>query len=428
MENTVNLVEDIRIADLVVPRFLNYVRCWTTSDRHIEETPSTPGQWELARRLAEELRGLGITEVELTDHGYVLARVPASPGKETQPAVAFMAHLDTAEDVPGKDVKPQVVKHYDGRRIELAGGLALDPLEDPDLAAHQGRDIIHTDGTTLLGADDKAGIAEIMGALEYILAHPEMKHGPVELIFSPDEETGKGLPEFPLEWVKSSACYTLDGGRLGELEVECFNAYGAEVHCTGRAIHPGYGRGLMANATLMAAAFATMLPRSESPEATDGYYGYYNPMEIKGDAETAVLTVYIRDFERLGAERRLAALEYFARAVEAQFPGGKIRVTIKPQYYNMKEKILERPEVLEILKKAASNRGIKFYMKPIRGGTDGSRLTELGIPTPNIFTGGRNWHSRIEWASVSEMIAACELVIELIRLWGEQTGEHYKNA
>ena len=418
MENTVNRIEDARITDLVIPRFLKYVRCWTTSDRHGEEIPSTPGQWDLARILAEELRGLGLTEVELTGHGYVLARVPASPGKEACPATAFMAHLDTAGDVPGRDVQPRVVKNYDGKRIELSGGLALDPAEDPDLAAHQGRDLIHADGTTLLGADDKAGIAEIMGALEYVLAHPEVEHGPVELIFSPDEETGKGMSVFPREWIKSAACYTLDGGRLGELEVECFNAYEVEIQCTGKAMHPGYARGVMANAALMAAAFAMMLPRSESPEATDGYYGYYNPMEIRGDTETAALTVYVRDFERSGAERRIAALECFARAVEAQFPGGKVGLTVKPQYYNMKEKILKRPMVLEILKKAASNLGIEFYMKPIRGGTDGARLTELGIPTPNIFTGGRNWHSRMEWASVSEMTAACKLVIELIRLWG----------
>jgi tripeptide aminopeptidase len=419
MEDRANCIEDTLITDLVVPRFLNYVRCWTTSDRHVEKTPSTPGQWDLAKLLVKELRDLGLAEVELTDYCYVLARIPASPGKDACPPVAFMAHLDTAEDVPGRDVKPRVVKNYDGTRIELSGGLALDPGEDPDLAAHRGQDLIHTDGTTLLGADDKAGIAEIMGAVEYILTHPELQHGPVELIFTPDEETGKGLPEFPLEWVKSPACYTLDGGRLGELEIECFNAYGVEVQCMGKAIHPGYARGIMANATLMAAAFAVMLPRSESPEATDGYYGYYNSMEIKGDTEQAVLVVYIRDFERSGAERRLAALECFARAVEAQFPGGKVLLTVKPQYYNMKEKIEERPMVQEMLEKAASNLSIKFHLKPIRGGTDGSRLTELGIPTPNIFTGGRNWHSRMEWASVSEMIAACNLVIELIRLWGE---------
>jgi tripeptide aminopeptidase len=258
-----------------------------------------------------------------------------------------------------------------------------------------------------------------MGALEWLLANPEVSHGPVEIIFSPDEETGKGLPEFPLDRIKSAACYTLDGGPIGELEVECFNAYGADIRFQGKAMHPGAARGIMVNAALMAASFAVMLPRSESPEATDGYYGYYNPMEIQGNQETASLEVYIRDFDRAGAERRGAALEQFARAVEAQFPGGKVTVKTTAQYYNMKEKIDARPEVLEILQRAASNMGVACHLKPIRGGTDGSRLTEMGIPTPNIFTGGRKWHSRMEWAAVSDMTAACRLVIELIRLWGE---------
>jgi tripeptide aminopeptidase len=407
------------VEDLVVPRFMNYVRYWTTSDRHVEETPSTPGQWDLAKALAEELRSLGIGEVELTDHCYVIARIPPSPGKEKVPAVGFLAHMDTASDVSGKDVKPQLVSHYDGKRINLAGGYALDPEQDADLAAQEGKALIHTDGTTLLGADDKAGVAEIVGAAEYLLGHPEISHGPLELIFTPDEETGKGLPEFPLERIRSRVCYTLDGGPAGELEIECFNAYAANVRFEGKVIHVGQARGILANAALMAASFAVLLPRSESPESTDGYYGYYCPMEIKGDLEQASLEVFIRDFEREGAERRIAALELFARAVEAQFPGGKVTVQAKPQYYNMKDKINARPEVLEILKKAASRVGVEFRLRPIRGGTDGSRLTEMGIPTPNIFTGGRNFHSRIEWVSVPEMAAACKLVIELSRLWGE---------
>jgi tripeptide aminopeptidase len=368
--------------------------------------------------LAEELGSLGIREVELTDHCYVIARLPASAGKERVPAVGFLAHLDTVSDAPGKDVKPQWVQGYDGKKIELSGGLALDPEAEPDLAAQTGRDIIHTDGSTLLGADDKAGIAEIMGALEYLLAHPEIEHGPVEIVFSPDEETGKGLPEFPLDAIKSTACYTLDGGPLGELETECFNAYSAEVEFRGRVIHPGAARGILVNAAMMAASFAVMLPRPESPEATDGYYGYYCPMVIKGDHESASLELLIRDFDREGIQRRLAALECFARATEAQFPGGMVTVHTKLQYVNMREKIDTRPEVPAKLKEAAANLGIKARFKPIRGGTDGSRLTELGIPTPNIFTGGRNFHSRIEWVAVSDMAAACKLVIELIRLWG----------
>ncbi|MDR2186073.1 MAG: peptidase T [Treponema sp.] len=412
-------IDDAQIEALIVPRFLQYVRCWTTSDRHVEETPSTPGQWVLAKALTEELRGLGIEDVELTGHCYVTARLPASPGREQLPAVGFLAHIDTAGDVSGRDVKPRLVRNYDGKRIDLLDGYALDPETDSDLAACRGRDLIHADGTTLLGADDKAGIAEIMGAAAWLLSHPEVQHGPVEIIFSPDEETGKGLPDFPLEWLRSKACYTLDGGPLGELEIECFNAYSADVRFQGRAIHVGHARGVLANACLMAAAFAAMLPRSESPEATDGYYGYYCPMEIRGNLEQAVLEIIIRDFEEEGIKRRAAALETFAQAVEAQFPGGKVSLNLKPQYYNMKEKIRTQPAVLEILKRAASNLNLECRLKPIRGGTDGSRLTGLGIPTPNIFTGGRNFHSRTEWIPVSDMIAACKLVIELIRLRGE---------
>jgi tripeptide aminopeptidase len=410
---------DAAVGELVVPRFLNYVRYWTTSDRHGEETPSTPGQWDLAKALAAELRNLGLQEVELTDHCYVIARLPATPGREHCPAVGFLAHLDTAGDVSGRDVKPRVTERYDGEKIVLLEGYVLDPGTDADLAAQRGRDLIHTDGTTLLGADDKAGIAEIMGAAEWLLAHPETAHGPVELIFSPDEETGKGLPEFPLDRITAAACYTLDGGPLGELEIECFNAYAAKLQFLGKVIHVGQARGILANACLMAAVFAAMLPRSESPEATDGYYGYYCPMEIRGTLEQASLEIFIRDFDQEGAKRRIAALERFVPAVEAQFPGGKVLLEVNPQYYNMREKIEARPKVLEMLKSAAANTGIGFRLKPIRGGTDGSRLTELGIPTPNIFTGGHNFHSRLEWVAVPDMIAACKLVIELIRLWGE---------
>jgi tripeptide aminopeptidase len=405
--------------NLTVERFLKYAAYWTTSDRHIEGTPSTPGQWDLARALEAEFRGLGVEDTELTDHCYVVARLPASPGREAAPAIGFLAHLDTSEEVSGKDVKPHLIKNYDGKPIELAGGLRLDPAADPGLAAQKGRAIIHCGGDTLLGADDKAGIAVLMGAAEYLLAHPAIPHGPVEFIFSPDEETGKGLPEFPLEKIKAKACYTLDGGPLGELESECFNAWGAKVSFTGKSMHLGTARGAMANAALMAAAFAMTLPRSESPEATDGYYGYYCPLEISGDVEKASLEVFIRDFDKDQGLRRVEALNAFAKAVEAQFPGGKVEVEAKSQYLNMKEKIEKRPEVMEKLRRAFINTGVEIRQKPIRGGTDGSRLTELGIPTPNIFTGGRNFHSRLEWLAVSEMAAASRLTTELIRLWGE---------
>ena len=419
METPVKTIEDRQLESLLIPRFMNYVRCCTESDRHIEATPSTLGQWDLARALRDELMGLGIKDIELSPHCYVIARLPPSKSRENAPSVGFLAHVDTASDVSGVGVEPHLVRDYNGEKIELSGGLALDPATEPDLAAQKGKTIIHSSGDTLLGADDKAGIAEIMAAVEYLLAHPEIPHGPVEIIFSPDEETGKGLPEFPLEKIKSAVCYTLDGGPMGEIETECFNAWKADIECKGKVIHIGAARGILANAALMAATFAVMLPRSESPEATDGYFGYYCPMEMAGDLETAQMEVYLRDFESSGIERRLAALQAIARAVEAQFPGGQVIVKASPQYYNMHDKIDKQPQVLERLKTALDNIGIEWRLKPIRGGTDGSRLTELGIPTPNIFTGGRNFHSRLEWVSVNEMCAACKVVIELIRLWGE---------
>jgi len=420
MNTIAQRLADTEIVDRVLPRFLDYVQVWTTSDRHVAETPSTPGQWDLARKLVEELKALGIADVDLTDHCYVIARIPASSGCEGAPAIGFMAHLDTASDSPGKDVKPSIARNYDGRVIPLAEGYSLDPENDPALLTRIGDDIVHTDGTTLLGADDKAGIAEIMGAVDYLLAHPEVPRPPLELVFSPDEETGKGLPEFPLERFKAAAFYTLDGGPTGELEVECFNAYTAKIEFHGKAIHTGYARGKLANASLMAAHFAAMLPRSESPEATDGYYGFYCLMDMKGDLERADIEVYLRDYELEGVKQRLANLEAFGRAVEAQFPGGTVKVNPKLQYYNMKQKIDAQPRVLELLQQAVENAGTEPYLKPIRGGTDGSRLTEMGIPTPNLFAGMRTFHSRTEWVPVSDMVAAARTLIELARLWAKE--------
>ena len=407
---------DQQLENLILPRFLNYVRFDTESDGHTEKTPSTAGQWDLAKALRDELSALGLKDVKITDYCYVIARLPPSPGKENTPCIGFLAHLDTADDVSGKNVKPQLKENYDGGRIELANGIFLDPEKEPDLAAQKGKSIVHTDGTTLLGADNKAGIAEIMAAVEYFITNPQIEHGPVEIIFTPDEETGKGLPEFPMDEIKSVYCYTIDGGPAGEIESDCFNAWKATVEFLGKAIHIGHARGILANAALMASTFATLLPRSESPEATDGYYGYYCPMEISGDLEKATLEVFLRDFDAGGMDRRLAALDVFAKTVEAQFPGGRVIVKKQAQYYNMKAKIDTQPEVLDKLIQAARKAGIECRLVPIRGGTDGSRLTELGIPTPNIFTGGRNFHSRMEWISVSEMRTACRVIIELIKL------------
>ncbi|HEY9055228.1 MAG TPA: peptidase T [Rectinemataceae bacterium] len=403
----------------LLDRFLGYASIGTQSDKHIEAIPSTPVQWDLARKLVSELKSLGLSDVELDEHCYLIARLPASPGMEGKPSIGLMAHMDTASDVPGSPVRPRVVRNYDGSRIELSPQVSLDPAEYPDLSNHKGDDIVVTDGTTLLGADDKAGLAEIVTAIEEMLKRPELKHGPIELFFTPDEETGKGMDLFPLAKARSTACYTFDGGKSPELETECFTAYAVKLDFKGKVIHIGAARGKLANATAMACHFVSLLPRSESPEATDGWYGYYCPTEIRGSLESASLDMYLRDFTSEGMQRRIDAVHAFAKAVEAQFPGGEVRVTVTKQYLNMKERLNQSPEVLARLEAAVRSVGEEPVIKPIRGGTDGSRLTEMGIPTPNVFTGGYNYHSRQEWASLGEMSLAVKTILELARLWAE---------
>lgn len=401
----------------MVERFIRYVKVDTQSDRHIEDIPSTKGQRDLAWMLESELKALGLSDVSLDNHCYLIARVPASPGMENKPSIGLMAHMDTASDVTGANVKPALVKDYQGNAIELSASYVLDPKNYPDLAEHIGDTIITTDGTTLLGADDKAGVAEIMTAVEYLVKHPEIKHGPIEIFFTPDEETGKGMDKFPLAKAKSIACYTFDGGKAAEIESECFTAYSVHAEFSGQVIHIGAARGKLANAVAMAASFVSLLPRSESPEATDEWFGYYCPIEINGSLEHAELDVYLRDFTNAGMERRIEAIKAFAKTVEAQYPLGKVSLIIKKQYLNMKEELDKHPEVLSNLVKAIEMTGVEHGMRPIRGGTDGSRLTEMGIPTPNVFTGGYNYHSRYEWASVSEMSMAVQTIVNLVQCW-----------
>ncbi|PKL06816.1 MAG: peptidase T [Spirochaetae bacterium HGW-Spirochaetae-9] len=400
-------------------RFLRYAGIGTQSDRHIEDIPSTQTQWQLARLLEQELKELGLSDVTLDEHCYLIARIPATKGLEGAPVIGLMAHMDTASDVPGTNVHPKVIHNYDGNTLALSDSETLDPADYPDLAAHAGDTIITTDGTSLLGADDKAGVAEIMTTIEWLTSHPEAKHGPIEIFFTPDEETGKGMNLFPLAKAKSVACYTLDGGKAVEIESECFTAYSVHAEFLGQVIHIGAARGKFANAVAMAGHFIAMLPRSESPEATDNWYGYYCPIEISGSMEKTVIDVYLRDFTSEGMERRIAAMKAFAAAVEAQFPLGKVQLTVKKQYINMKEKLDQTPAVLEKLAEAIRRSGAEPEVKPIRGGTDGSRLTEMGIPTPNVFTGGYNYHSRHEWASVGEMSLAVSTLISLVALWTE---------
>jgi tripeptide aminopeptidase len=405
-------------------RLIRYAKIETTSDRHIEQIPSTPTQRELARLLLSELTDLGISDASMDEHCYIIARLPASVGCEKASSIGLMAHIDTASDVSGANVRPRIIERYDGSAVKLgpsAGGgdYVLDPSDNPDLAGRLDDTIIVTDGSTLLGADDKAGVAEIMTAAAYLLSHPEIKHGPIEIVFTPDEETGKGMDLFPLERLKSKACYTLDGGKAGEIEAECFTAYAVKAEFKGKVIHIGSARGKLANAVAMAASFVSMLPRNESPEATDGWYGYYCPLEISGGLESATAEVFLRDFCQAGMDSRIEAVKAMAKAVEVQFPLGSVVLTVSKQYINMRERLDERPEVLERLMEAARRAGAEPCVKPIRGGTDGARLTELGVPTPNVFTGGYNYHSRYEWASVGEMVLAVETILELVQLWGK---------
>ncbi len=412
---------DTLLADPMAPglteRLVRYAKIETTSDSHVETIPSTKTQWDLARLLVDELAALGVKDVTLDEHCYLIARLPASAGCEAAAPIGFLAHIDTSGEVSGKDVKPRVVPKWDGKPIKLSADWTLDPADNEDMAGYAGDTLIVTDGTTLLGADDKAGVAEIMAAVEWWQKHPEAKHGPVEIAFTPDEETGKGMNLFPVKNLKAKACYTLDGGPAGEIESECFNAYAVDVAFSGKSAHPGSARGKMANAVAMAASYVSMLPQAESPEATDGWYGYYGPMEISGGVESAKLHIIVRDFCMKGMERRLAACEAFGKAVEARFPGGSVEVKSKLQYYNMKKKLDERPRVTELAFQAARECGADVYSKPVRGGTDGARLTEMGIPTPNLFTGMHNFHSRLEWASVSEMVLAARTVLKLAELW-----------
>lgn len=397
-------------------RFLRYVRVHTTSDRHSETTPSTDRQFDLANMLARELGELGVHDVTVTEHSYVIARLPASSGVES-PAVAFLAHVDTAPDTSGEDVKPRIWRDYDGTPLEIGNGLHLDPSDYPDLLDFQGETIITTDGTTLLGADDKAGVAEIMTAARILMEHPEIKHPEIEIIFTPDEEIGRGVDKLPLEKLHARFGYTMDGGKEGSIEAECFTAYAAQVVIDGYVIHPGSARGKMVNAVALAGRFLSMVPQTEAPETTDGRDGFYCPVEVRGDYGRAVIDFIIRDFERSEVERRLETLRQLAAAVEAAYPRSSVTVTARKQYLNMRDSVARYPFVLDILTRAVESTGVTPIAEPIRGGTDGSRLTEMGMPTPNIFAGGLNFHGPYEWIPVRAMVRATETILNLVQLW-----------
>jgi tripeptide aminopeptidase len=405
----------------VLERFLRYVRVDTTSDRHSKSSPTTPGQLELANMLVGELEQLSLGSVELNEAGFVFARLGSNleSSAAQPPEIGLVAHLDTSDAAPGKNVNPRIHEKYDGKTIELEEGVELDPDIYPELKKYTGQTIITSDGTTLLGADDKAGLAEIMTALEYLIEHPETPRGRIGICFTSDEEQGLSMQHFPLDKITAKYCYTFDGGEEGTIEAECFEGYRAVLHFRGKSIHTGVARGKLVNAIEMAASFLNLLPGAETPQATDGRYGFYFPLEISGGIEKTELEIYLRDFEETEVQRRVAALESMARAVEAVFPRGRVELNVEKQYANLRTYLEGVPEVLTILERAIRESGTEPEYRSIRGGTDGARLSELGVPTPNVFTGGHNYHSRQEWAALPAMVRAVHTAVNLCRLWAE---------
>ena len=396
-------------------RFLKYVSFCTTSDEETNMTPSTPGQMEFAKYLAEELKQIGMTEVTLDENGYVMATLPANT--EGKPSIGFIAHMDTAPDASGKNVKARIVENYDGQDIVLNAdkNIVFEVEKYPEILDYKGQDIIVTDGTTLLGADDKAGLAEIVSACEYLINHPEIKHGKIRVGFTPDEEIGQGADHFDVKKFGCDWAYTMDGGAIGELEYENFNAAGCKVKVHGVNVHPGYGYHKMINSMRIANHFATMLPRWETPEHTQGYEGFYHLIAMNGSVEETTLQYIIRDHDRARFESRKREIEHLARKINQEYGEGTVEVEIRDQYYNMREMVEPVMHIVTLVEEAMKEVGVTPKVQPIRGGTDGARLSFEGLPCPNIFAGGVNFHSRFEYLPVQSMEKAMEVILKIVQ-------------
>lgn len=405
----------------VMERFISYVKVDTQSDENSNTCPSTPGQWTLARMLVDELKAIGMEDVTVDENGYVMATLPANTEKNV-PTIGFLAHLDTATDFTGAGVQPQIVENYDGGDIILNKSLnvVLSLKDFPELANYKGHTLITTDGTTLLGADDKAGIAEIMTAMAYLLDHPEIKHGKVRVAFTPDEEIGRGPHKFNVDAFDAKYAYTVDGGPLGELEYENFNAAAAKITIKGNNVHPGTAKGKMVNSTKIAMELHRKLPEKESPEYTEGYEGFYHLLAINGDVEQTTLHYIIRDFDREQFNARKAQLEKIVEEFRNIYGKDNILLELKDQYYNMKEKIEPVKEIVDIAYEAMKNLDIEPKVTPIRGGTDGAQLSYMGLPTPNLFAGGENFHGKYEYISADNMVKATNVIIEIIKLFEQK--------
>ena len=403
----------------ILDRFLRYVAVDTQSDPESETQPSAAKELDLLKMLCEELKAMGL-EAELDQYGYVMATIPSNCDKEI-PAVGFIAHVDTAPDASGADIKPQIIANYDGSDIPLKGveGLSLKVSDFPELLDYKGQTIITTDGTTLLGADDKAGVAEIMNAVQYIVEHPEFKHGEIKIGFTPDEEIGRGVIKFDVEKFGARYAYTMDGGAVGELEYENFNAAGATVKIQGRNIHPGYAKGKMLNAILIGMELNALLPVDQRPEYTSGYEGFFHIIGFNGTVESATFSYIIRDHDMALYEQKKASMQKCVDFINEKYGEGTATVEIKHQYYNMRKEVEPHYHIVEKAKLAMEMEGITPNIKPIRGGTDGANLSFMGLPCPNIFAGGHNFHGKMEFIPLESMEKASKVILNIISLYAE---------
>jgi tripeptide aminopeptidase len=409
--------------EALIDRFMRYVQIDTQSDPESNEHPTTAKQKNLSRLLAEELKSMGVAEVETDDHGYVYAKIPSNTSDLSIPSIAFCSHVDTAPDCSGTNVKPILHDGYDGKDLVLPDdhSQVLRLADFPYLKNHLGKSIITASGNTLLGADDKAGVAIIMQAVQSIMDHPQIKHGPIRVVFTPDEEVGKGTDRIRLQHLDAQYGYTLDGGEAGSLEDETFSADAAILTIHGVIVHPGYAKGLLVNAIKIAGEILDELPKSEwSPETTEGRQGFVHPISVQGIAEKTTIQFLMRDFTREGLIAHHNQLKKIAEDVVARHPGARLEYVEKEQYRNMKEVLDTCPNVVEYAKEAISRSGLELKMESIRGGTDGSRLSFMGLPCPNIFTGMQNIHSKLEWVGVADMMKATETLLHLCEIWAEK--------
>lgn len=405
----------------LLERFLRYVKIDTQSDDTSTTFPSTEKQWNLSRLLHDELKAMGLTDVSIDDHAYVMGTLPANTNKKI-PVIGFLAHVDTSPETPGGNIQPNIVRNYKGGDIVLnkSKNMVLSPKEFPELNNYIGQTIITTDGTTLLGADDKAGIAEIMTAMDYLVRHPEIPHGTIKVAFTPDEEIGKGVDFFDVKKFGAEYAYTLDGGGIGELEYETFNAAGALIKVQGRNIHPGYAKNKMINAMLLAMEFNSLLPEFEKPQYTQDYEGFYHLVKMEGGVENCTLQYIVRDHNRDVFQNRKKFIETVAAFMNQKYGEGRITVELKDQYFNMREKIEPVMHIVDIASRAMEMAGVEPVIQPIRGGTDGARLSYMGLPCPNIFAGGHNFHGKHEFVPLESMQKAVEVILNIIKIYTEE--------